>query len=275
MEETLIPKRTGDFIQKSFREGKVVCMTGAGVSAESGIPTFRGKGGLWEKYDPETYAYPEGLIRVLQEEPSKFADFVIDFYSMLLMAHPNPAHAALAFLEKQQVLSGLITQNIDNLHQEAGSRNCIELHGNATRLRCMGCARKLTVEKDRLREMTRLLFRRRDSRRGVLEILSRYFPRCGCGSRFRIDVVLFGEMLPEGEMSRATQALEDCRALLLVGTSLAVYPAAGLPAYARERGVPIIEINSEPSALSGLCDHVITGKAGEVMPQVLEAAGYG
>lgn len=265
----MLSKEVRNYIKDSFGKGKVACLTGAGVSCESGIPTFRGKGGLWERYDPKIYANSEGLISIFRTHPQKLIDFVVDFYSVLLKAHPSPAHLALAVLEKKNILSAIITQNIDNLHQRAGSRNVIELHGNAFRIRCMACLKTIILEKDRLKEMVELLKINRDSRIRLLKVLSRYFPRCNCGSRYRLDIVLFGEMLPQDALVKAYKQLDSCNVLLIVGTSLVVYPAAGLPLYARERGARLIEINSERSDLSYLCDYKIVGRASEVLPEIL------
>ncbi|MGE5197155.1 MAG: SIR2 family NAD-dependent protein deacylase, partial [Deltaproteobacteria bacterium] len=174
----MIPREISKLIRQGFNRGRVACFTGAGISAESGIPTFRGKGGLWEKYDPQKYAYPQGLISVLRDSPGDFVNFVSEFYSLLFKAHPNPAHVVLATLEKENRITAVITQNVDNLHQQAGSRNVIELHGNAYRIKCAGCGRPITMEKDRAQEMAQLLKKNRDSYIKILKILSRYFPRC-------------------------------------------------------------------------------------------------
>lgn len=269
----MIPLEARIYLKESFKKGNVVCLTGAGISAESGIPTFRGRGGLWEKYDPERYANAEGLVSVLRTDPGQIVNFIGDFYSLLLKAHPNPAHIALATLEKEGILSSVITQNIDNLHRQAGSRNVIELHGNAFRIICMGCQQKITLEKERLKELTQSLIRNRDSYIKILKVLSRYFSRCNCGSRYRIDIVLFGEMLPQDELSRAYKELSKCNTLLIIGTSLVVYPAAGLPLYAKKRGAKLIEINSQPSALSQFCDYKIIGSACEILPASLRMLG--
>lgn len=257
-------------IIEMVRDGDMVCLTGAGISADSGIATFRGRGGFWEKYNPDLYASSEGLLSVLHEDPCRLADFIVDFYSAILTAGPNQAHLGLALLEKEGFLSSVITQNIDNLHQRAGSRNVIELHGNAFRLRCAVCGKKLLLEKDRLKELCSLLASNRTGRRGVLHSLARYFPRCACGRRLRIDVVLFGEILPEEELNAAFRQLDDCRTLLLIGTSGVVYPAAGLPGYAKEKGAKIIEINPEPTALSAIADYRIAGNAAVVLPEILK-----
>lgn len=246
-------------------------MTGAGISAESGIPTFRGKGGLWEKYDPQIYANTEGLLSRFRRYPADIVNFMVDFYSLLLKARPNPAHLALSVLEKDNILSAIITQNIDNLHQVSGSRSVIELHGNAFRIRCTECPRKITLEEDRLKEMIDLLKINQNSRIKIIKIFSRYFPRCSCGSRFRIDIVLFGEMLPEESLSQAYKQLDNSDTLLLVGTSLVVYPAASLPLYAKEKGAKLMEINNEDSAFSDFCDYQIRGRASEVLPEIVKA----
>ncbi|MFA5410395.1 MAG: NAD-dependent deacylase [Candidatus Omnitrophota bacterium] len=269
----MIPEKAKDYIRDNFKKGRVACLTGAGISAESNIPTFRGKGGLWEKYDPKIYAHAQGLISLLRREPEKIADFLVDFYTVLLEARPNAGHLALAELEKKNILTGVITQNIDNLHQQAGSRNVIELHGSAFRIRCMRCGKTITLEKDRLRELVELLKIKR-SRIGLLRILSRYFPRCGCGGRYRIDIVLFGEMLSEDELMRAYRELSECLTLLLIGTSLVVYPAAALPSHAKKLGAKLIEINNEVSALSYLCEYKIIGQASRILPEILNVSGY-
>jgi len=259
------------YLKKSLAKGKAACLTGAGVSAESGIPTFRGKQGLWERYDPGVYATPEGLAGLLRKDPQALADFIVDFYSVILKARPNPAHRALALMENEGRLSAVITQNIDNLHTIAGSRNVIELHGNSYSTRCDSCAGKFMFEKDRLREMVVLLKRNKLSNNGLLRILSRYFPKCACGGRQRTDVVLFGETLPKDALDKAYAALEECETLFVIGTSLEVYPAARLPVYAKQKGAKIIGINNGVTDPSGLYDYYINEKAAVAMPRILEA----
>lgn len=257
-----------------FSEGQVVCLTGAGISEESGIPTFRGEGGLWERYDPEIFAYAQGLTSLLAKRPQVLADFLIDFYSLLTRAEPNPAHRILAALERNSVVSAVITQNIDSLHQRALSRRVIELHGNAYRLRCMRCGRKVTFEVDRVREMVATLKKTRLDRRQLLKILSRYFPVCACAGRFRIDVVFFQEPLPQDSFQEAVDLVTHCRTLLIVGTSLAVYPAAHLPHYAKQQGARLIEINQEETSFSSLCDLTFQGSAGGVLESLAHELGY-
>ncbi|MFH0826846.1 MAG: NAD-dependent deacylase [Candidatus Omnitrophota bacterium] len=266
----MIPEKVKDAIKKARQKGPVACLTGAGISAESGIPTFRGKGGLWEKYDPQTYAYPDGLENLLRREPKKLADFVSDFYTVLLEAKPNPAHISLAALEKKGILESVITQNIDDLHALAGSQRIIELHGNAFRIKCAFCSKARELERKEIQASLPLLKMDSLSRLEILKILSRFFPRCSCGSRFRIDIVLFGEPLPEEALTGALRSLERCSLFLLIGSSLEVYPAASLPSYAKEKGAVLIEINSSLSALSHIFDYSIKGQASDVMPVLLK-----
>lgn len=266
----MLTPKVKEYIKNNFPKGDVVCLTGAGISLESGIPVFRGKGGLWERYDPQIYGYLEGLSSLFKTTPKKVIDFVVDFYTLILKASPNPAHRILSFLERQAVLKSIITQNIDNLHQEAGSRNVIELHGNAYRIRCSECFNKLILEKERLKEFIKLLKKYRSRRIRLLKILARYFPRCGCGGRFRIDVVLFGENLSDSALAEAYRQLDNCRTLLILGTSLEVYPAANLPFYAKEKGAKIIEINPQPTSFSEYCDYQIRGPASKVMLEIFK-----
>lgn len=271
----IIPADLRKYIEKNFSSGRLVCLSGAGISYESGIPTFRGKGGLWEKYDPAVYANVQGLTRLFKERPQRLIDFLRDFYTVLLEAAPNPAHLALARLEKEGILKCLITQNIDGLHQQAGSRNVIELHGDAFRTRCTGCIASGELGREKIKEMLRLLAGGQNSRQKTLRILSSYFPRCRkCQGRQRIDIVLFGESLPEDEMARAYKQLAGCGVLLLVGTSLVVYPAASLPLYAKEKGAELIEINSQPTAFSEVCDWKIRSEAGPALAEILKILGY-
>lgn len=253
-----------------FKKGRVVVLTGAGISAESGIPTFRGENGLWLRYDPDLFASAQGLLSVLNRRPQKLVEFLDDLYSTLFRAQPNPAHFALAEMEKIKVLNCVITQNIDNLHQDAGSNRVWELHGNAFNVRCDGCGVRRVLNKEDLRQNIEQMKNNRESRRTILESLSKFFPHCSCGSRFRIDVVLFGELLPAGILENAFREIENCSLLILIGTSGSVYPAASLPIYAKNRGVKILEINNAESDLSVISDYQLTGKAGEILPELIK-----
>ncbi|MGE5308621.1 MAG: NAD-dependent deacylase [Deltaproteobacteria bacterium] len=269
----MIDVKLKKFVREVFPKGNIVAFTGAGISYESGIPTFRGKGGLWERYDPELFATPEGLAHVLHNDPGRMRAFMVETFSVLLAAHPNPAHLALAGLEKAGLLNGVITQNVDDLHRRAGSRSVAELHGNCFRIRCPRCQSRIMLERERVAEMVKLLQMPsdKDEARSLAHIKDRYFPKCRCGGRFRTDVVLFGETLPEEEMEKAYRMLDGCCVLLVVGSSLSVFPAASFPMHAKQRGAAVIEINLEPSEQAGLADYRAFGSAGEVLTEVLNA----
>ena len=199
-------------------------LTGAGISVESGIPAFRGYQGLWEKYDPIEFAH----ISAFQRDPGKVWEMLADMWERLLIAEPNPAHIALAKLEKRGIVSRVITQNIDGLHQRAGSEGVIEYHGNAWTLLCLDC-RKIykTAEK---------------AKRGAL-------PLCTCGSVLKPDVVFFGEQIPREPALLALNVARKADLFMVVGISGTVAPANELPFIALERKVPVIIINPERSDL--------------------------
>ncbi len=268
----MLTSQQAKYLKDAFRNGRVVCFTGAGISVESGIPAFRGTGGLWERYDPEVYAYPRGLAGLIQRDPDALIGFLSELYSTLLQAQPNLAHTALGVLERQGLLEGVITQNVDNLHTVAGNRGVIELHGNAFRYRCNRCGAGFMLERDRAREMVSLLGRAKGSRRELLRVLSRYLVRCersGCGGRMRTGVVLFGEDLPEDAVASAYALLDKADTVLVVGSSMEVYPAAGMPLYAKDRGAALIEVNMEHTPLTEICDLHIPALASAALPEVL------
>lgn len=223
----------------------VAALTGAGISAESGLATFReAQTGLWARFDPRELATPSAFARNPQ--------LVWDWYKwrreLAAAAEPNAGHLALAALERRAPEFALITQNVDGLHQRAGSRSVVELHGNIGRVKCS-------------REGTLV---------GQWESAANAVPRCArCGALLRPDVVWFEESLPELALSAAEDAARRCRVLLVVGTSAEVYPAAGLPELARRSGALVVEVNPNPTALSATADHVLRGAAGTVLPALL------
>lgn len=220
-------------------------LTGAGVSAESGVPTFRGEDGLWRKHNPMELATPEAFER----DPKLVWEWYVYRRGLMGRVHPNPAHEAIAELEALYPKFLLITQNVDNLHRRAGSKELVELHGNIFKVRCSRCQRKSHELPD----------------------LSELPPRCECGANLRPDVVWFGEALPREAVERAFQASVECDCMLVVGTSAVVQPAASLPLMAKREGAFVAEINYEPTALSSLVDVSLLGKAGEIMPKLLDA----
>ena len=266
----IISKGVTDFIKEGSKQGNIICLTGAGISEESLVPTFRGNGGLWQKYDPDIFGTPGGLISTFFSSPEKIVNFIHEFYRPILEARPNPAHLALAKMQDKKILASIITQNIDNLHQEAGSQDVIELHGNAFRRRCIHCNKTMAFTKQDIITFLKELDEFRLSRPRLLRAMDRYFPRCLCRGRNRIDIVLFKEELPQHALEESYRQIDKASILLLIGTSGLVYPAAGLPSLAKSKGVGMIEINTESTALSPICNYTITGRAAEVLPQILE-----
>jgi NAD-dependent deacetylase len=224
---------------------RVAVMTGAGVSAESGLATFRGADGLWEGHRVEDVATPFAFRRD--------AALVWRFYNLrranLREARPNPGHQALVRLEERlgPERFALITQNVDNLHRAAGSRRVLELHGNLTRVRCTGCGRLEDRGTEPLGDM----------------------PQCSCGALLRPDVVWFHEMLPDGIWEEAAGAVAACDCFLVAGTSAIVYPAAGLIDAARRVGAKVIEVNLEPTEASRRVDVGLYGPSGTVLPRLV------
>ena len=228
---------------------RAVAFTGAGISAESGLATFRGRDGLWSKYDPAVAS-----IESFTRDPLKFWEFVREIGRIFLTAQPNDAHISLAELEAMKLLDCVITQNVDGLHQRAGSKRVIEIHGNAGRIICTRCAATYASEKmvDRLT---------------VQEV-----PTCDrCGGALKPDVILFGEQLPKKAFDQALKEVKSAGLLLAVGTSLEVYPAASLPEIAKKSGAKIISIDSERTDWDDLCDYKVYGPAGEILPRIVQA----
>jgi NAD-dependent deacetylase len=225
----------------------VAVLTGAGVSAESGIPTFRGAGGFWKDYRPEDLATPEAFAR----DPRLVWEWYDWRRQLIAKAAPNPAHFALAHLETRKPRFTLITQNVDGLHDRAGSRRILKLHGDIWRMRCTVCGANWP------------------DRRAPLPKIP---PHCQCGGLARPGVVWFGEALPDGMMQEAEHAARSAAVFLVIGTSAVVYPAAGLVPYARQSGAKVIEINPEATPFSGMVDCALQGPAGELLPELL--SGY-
>jgi NAD-dependent deacetylase len=232
----------------------VVGLTGAGISVESGIPPFRGPGGLWTKYgEPPMNGYEIFLQnpqkaweeRLSPSGPSKIMQETVR------QAQPNPGHYALVALEEMGLLRHLITQNIDNLHRRAGSRNLAEIHGNSTLVRCIRC-------------MARYPFGEVS-----FDCLPPTCPQCG--SILKIDTVAFGEPIPADVLEVCYRATQHCDCMLVAGTSATVYPAAWFPIQVRERGGHLIEVNLYESELTPLCTVSLRGKSGDMLPQLVQA----
>jgi NAD-dependent deacetylase len=237
------------------RARSVVVITGAGISAESGLRTFRGgekdMESLWKQFDPMTLATPEAFA----SDPETVTRWYDWRRLGCLAAEPNSGHLALAGIERELTRRGgsftLLTQNVDRLHQRAGSRRVVELHGSIMEWRCAGCGERTTP---------------------TPEPMTAFPPPAGCcpGELLRPDVVWFGEALPFAALRAADEAAAACDVFLSIGTSSVVYPAAGYIQAAARRGAKTVEINKDPTPISGMVDRSLRGKAGEVLPDIVD-----
>lgn len=238
-------KKAADIIKE---KGYVVAFTGAGISADSGIPTFRGGQGLWEKYDPMEYAH----ISAFSRNPQKVWVMLREMSQVIFDSSPSPAHIALNALEQKGYLKAVITQNVDGLHQIAGNSNVIEYHGNHRWLVCMHCSKKIPLTPK------------------VVDIMP--YPSCEkCNSALKPDVVFFGEGIPMLAMVRANEEANKCSVMIIIGTSGVVYPAAEIPYTSKAKGATIIEINPESTPFtSSITDMFFKGSASDILPKILE-----
>jgi len=239
------------------RARRPVVFTGAGVSTESGIPDFRSPGGIWDRFDPNEFTY-QNFIGSL-EGRRRYWRLGRATYPVIRAARPNPAHHAIAELHRRARLDCCITQNIDNLHHAAGlpAEKVIELHGNATRARCLACGAAYA----------------RDEVHGWLEA-DDDVPACrACGGIVKPLTVLFGEAMPAREVAEAERRARASDLFVVVGSSLAVYPAAYMPVHAKHAGATLVIVNLAPTPLDASADLVIRGRAAEVLPAVREQVG--
>ena len=241
-----------DIIKKAVEDissaKNIVALTGAGISVESGIPPFRGKGGIWEKINPMKYAH----INTFMQDPEEVWNVLLkDMKNFLDIAKPNAAHIALAKLEDIGLLKTIITQNIDCLHQMAGNSDVIEFHGNFAWQSCLDCKKRCKTSEINLTEIP---------------------PKCECGGIFRPECIFFGETIPHDITWRSCKAVENCDVMLIIGTSAVVEPASHIPLIAKKVGAKIIEINPEATPLTGtISDYIIKGKAGSIMSKIIKA----
>ncbi len=223
----------------------VVAFTGAGVSAESGIPTYRGADGMWNKYDPEKFA----SIDYFHKDPTYYWRFFREVrHDLMVSAKPNPSHYAVAELERRGKVKAVVTQNIDNQHRLAGSQRVLELHGNTFRFYCLDCKCDYTIHE-------------------AWDMSCEKIPvRCTqCEGLIRPDVVLFGEMLPFDVITQAEREAEACDLMLVIGSSLVVYPAANIPYQAKLSGSKLVIINVDPTPMDSIADLTVHSKAGNLM----------
>lgn len=233
--------RAREWVRKSET---IAVLTGAGISAESGVPTFRGHGGLWRSYRPEDLATPEAFAR----DPKIVWEWYNWRRELIAKAMPNAGHKALAELEARASKFTLITQNVDGLHDFAGNKNILKLHGDIWQIRCTRCERSW-----------------RDRRVPLVELP----PLCVCGALARPDIVWFGEPLPAGVWQKAWNAVGSAQLFLVIGTSAIVYPAADLIPLALTQNIKVVEINPDETPFSGEVDCALNGRAGEILPRLL------
>ena len=228
---------------------QIVAFTGAGFSADSGISTFRGAGGLWSKYDPSIYAD----INYFVKDPTYYWNFFRDErYPVIKKAKPNDGHYALVELEKRGKLYRVITQNIDGLHQVAGQSDVIELHGNTRKIFCTSCRKTYTMDE-------------------AYEKLKKELPpRCSCGAVLKPGTVLFGEPLPQVALDMAALAAKNCDMFLVLGSSLVVYPATSMPRLAKKNGAILVIVNIDPTPLDDTADIVIHDSTSKVLSSVIK-----
>ncbi len=240
-----------DLIKKAAKDlalaKNVVALTGAGISVESGIPPFRGKGGIWEKYDPMEFAHIDAFMK----DPAKVWDVLIkEMKELVDTAKPNDGHLGLARLEEKGILKTVITQNVDGLHQKAGNTDVIEFHGNFAWQKCMTCDKRVETIRVNMSQMP---------------------PRCVCGGILRPECIFFGEMIPLNHLQRSKEVASRCDIMLVVGTSAIVQPASFMPVISKQSGAKVIEINPEKTPLTqDTSDYLIMGEAGSVMKQIVE-----
>lgn len=220
--------------------GSCSALTGAGISVESGIPAFRSKGGLWDKYDPFIYA----SIDMFKKDPSKYWSIRGDFIRDYNRYYPNEGHIAIAELEQSGIIRSVITQNIDGLHKKAGSEKVIEIHGSLREIYCQACHREFIAP----------------------DIPEGDIPTCSCGGVLKPNTVLFGEQLPDGALQKAMEESVTCGSMLVIGTSSTVYPAAQLPEIAKSKGAIIIEVNIEKSFSNA--DIYLEENASKALPEI-------
>jgi len=240
-----------DLIKKAAKDlaltKNVVALTGAGISVESGIPPFRGKGGIWEKFDPMEFAHIDAFMK----DPAKVWNVLIkEMKELVDTAVPNDGHLGLARLEELGILKTVITQNVDGLHQKAGNTDVIEFHGNFAWLKCMTCDKRVETNSVSMSQIP---------------------PRCECGGILRPECIFFGEMIQSNHLLRSRQVASRCDIMLVIGTSAIVQPASFMPVISKQSGAKVIEINPGKTPLTGnISDYLIMGKAGPVMKQIIE-----
>jgi len=232
-------------VRRSLRSGQIVAFTGAGISAESHVPTFRGADGLWRNYSPERLATAEAF----SSDPRLVWEWYDWLRGLIHTAQPNPGHLALTELQRRAPARfTLVTQNMDGLHERAGSQDVVKLHGDIWLLRCTECGREERNEQVPMDPLP---------------------PLCACGGILRPGIVWFGEMLPADQWERAKDAARTADVFMAIGTSASVYPAAGLVQVARQSGARVVIVNPDPTPADDLAEWILRGPSGEILPRLL------
>jgi len=262
MDNTTINK-----ISEVLRNSKyAVASTGAGVSAESGISTFRDDGGIWDRIDVSSVATPAAFLKSLEENADELIPYFKEVLDSFVNAAPNPGHDALFELETKGILKTIITQNGDNLQAERGSKNIVELHGNFFRMKCLACS--FSEQLDRKVFAANTIASLDQLTEYTLENILSLVPRCPeCGSLMRSDVVMFTEEIKDAD--KAFEEAARCDVMLVLGTSGSVYPASYLPVEAKRHGSTIVVINPHEDSYSNISDLYLPMKTGEALPQIL------
>ncbi len=245
-------KKLDEAASRLARTSRAMALTGAGISVESGIPDFRGSGGLWARFDPMEYA----VIDAFHADPAKIWRMLRELTDLVTGARPNAGHAALADLERMGHLGCIVTQNVDGLHQEAGNTKVVEFHGSGRTLVCLGCREVYPAEEFDLNDE------------------ESFPPTCKCGRILKPEVVFFGEAIPQEASETAFREAQGCEVMIVAGTSAVVAPASSIPVVAKRAGAFVIEVNLEPTALTGsITDIHLAGSTGEILPAIVERIG--
>ena len=256
-------KQAAEIISKA---DYAIAFSGAGMSAESGIPTFRDPGGIWDRFDPGEIGSSGGLMAFAVRNPERIREFLSESVNTFKRADPNPGHFSLSDLEKMGILKSIITQNVDALHTLAGNTKVFEVHGNLYRFRCTSCGYLEKMDREAILErMNEVLH----SEAFSLELLLGALPTCGkCSKIMRPDVVMFGE--PVLQMEESMREARRADVVIILGTSGVVYPAAAVPIEAKRSKAKIIEINPTENAFRGITDVYVRRSSGIALPQIVE-----
>lgn len=247
------------------RADYAVAFTGAGVSAESGIPTFRDPGGIWDRFDSDEVGTAEGIVQFAMRHPDRIREFLKESVATFEKANPNPGHYGLVELEKMGILKSVVTQNIDDLHSIAGNTRVFEVHGNVYRFRCTSCGR---MRKHSREEILGKLKGVLDEEPFSIQALLGALPKCDCTGLMRPDVVMFGEAVQQLPESYREARLSDV--IIVLGTSGIVWPAAGVPYEGKKGSSKIIEINPTENAFRDITDVYVKDLSGAAMPKIIE-----